>query len=89
MGMSTHIIGFRPPDEKWQKMKKVWDACVEAGTDVPDEVSKFFNWDEPDEKGIEVSIPKQEFSELGRSGYDVEIAALPAGITHIRFYNSW
>lgn len=23
MGMSTHIVGFCPPDDKWKKMKSV------------------------------------------------------------------
>ena len=31
MGMSTHIVGFRPADEAWNKHKKVWDTCVGAG----------------------------------------------------------
>jgi hypothetical protein len=47
MGMSTHVVGFKPPDEKWRKMKAVWDACEAAGTDPPAAVSKFFEGDVP------------------------------------------
>ena len=56
MSMSTHVIGFKPPDEKWKKMKKVWDTCQEAGIDAPKEVVEFFNDCPPDEAGVEVEI---------------------------------
>lgn len=56
MGMSTHVVGFIPPDEKWQKMKAVWDACRAAGVEVPEDVCDFFEGGEPDPAGVEVML---------------------------------
>lgn len=91
MSMSTHVIGFRPADEKWKKMKAVWDACEKADTSIPKEVVKFFNDSEPDERGIETSIEEavKEWGNESSQGFEVEISKLPKNITHIRFYNSW
>lgn len=94
MGMSTHVTGFRAPDEKWQAMKKVWDICCETGVEVPDEVVKFFNYETPDELGIKVDLEKEGVARKWRNehtsaGYEVDIAALPPNITHVRFENSW
>ena len=38
MSMSTNVIGFAPPDDKWLKMKEVYDSCIIAGVNVPREV---------------------------------------------------
>ena len=33
--MSTlNIVGIKPPDEKWLKMKEVYDSCNKAGVDI-------------------------------------------------------
>lgn len=95
MGMSTHVCAFKPPDAKWKKMKKVWDACKGAGIDVPDNVSEYFNHETPDESGAEISEETLEkcgalerYSE-GSSGYDIVIDKLPKGVKIVRVYNSW
>lgn len=89
MSMSTHVIGFKPPDAKWKKMKEVWDACEKAGIDPPKEVSEFFNYENPDENGVEVELDAAEWGDDGRQGYEIEVSKLPKGVTIIRFYNSW
>lgn len=61
MSMSTHVTGFRPPDERWQAMKAVWDACTAAKTQIPDEVMAFFGDEAPDPRGVEVKIPFAEY----------------------------
>ncbi len=97
MGMSTNVIGFRPPDDQWKKMKAIWDSCKEAGIDPPEEVEDFFESD-PDEKGIEIKLSAlsddsheccTEWSNANAEGYEVEVSKIPKNITHIRFYNSW
>ncbi len=88
MGMSTHVIGFRPPDEEWHRHKAVWDACKKAGVPVPDETDVFFDGD-PDERGIEVSLDATKWEDEMREGVEIEVAKLPDSVTHIRFYNSW
>lgn len=93
MSMSTHIVGFRPPDSKWKRMKAVWDACDQAGVPVPDEVTQFFNGEPPDINGIEVDLKCSEAccegGDRDRVGYTIDLEKLPPNITKIRFYNAW
>ena len=94
MSMSSNVVAFRPPDEKWKKMKEIWDLCKETGVPVPEQVSYFFNYEEPDGQGVSVSLEtlhgclveyKTEYSE----GYEVHLDKLPPNVKIIRFYNSW
>lgn len=89
--MSTSVVGFRPIDEKWKQMKAVWDACESAGVDPPEEVAKFFEYCEPDNAGVEVSIrdAATKWHNSYASGYEVDITKLPEGVKIIRFFNSW
>lgn len=93
MSMSTHIVGFRPPDSKWKQMRAVWDACDQAGVPVPDEVTQFFNGEPPDINGIEVDLKCHEAccggGDRDRIGYTIDLEKLPPNITKIRFYNAW
>lgn len=50
------MIGFRPPDEKWKKMKAVYDACQVAGIETPKEIDLFFGYDVPSDDGVTVDI---------------------------------
>jgi len=97
---SLCIVGVRPPDAKWKKMKAVWDACEAAGTDVPAEVDEFFGDDGPSPDGIGVELVKETVdngSEWmttgvrgGRTGnyYLIEVEKLPKNITHIKAWIS-
>lgn len=87
--MSTHVIGIRPPDEKWEQMKNVYDSCKAAGIPVPAEVDKFFDYQEPDPNGVIVDIPNDDWSDDCRSGLEVHLDKLPKDVKIIRFYNSW
>jgi hypothetical protein len=99
MGMSTHIVGFRPPDAQWKKMKAVWDACKAAGTDIPKAVNEFFRWEEPDEAGVEVEFKErgsqhvvQKWGDDCRDGFEIDLEQLrkwAPQVTKIRFYNSY
>lgn len=91
--MSTHIVGFRPPDAKWKQMKAVWCACKAAGIPAPDEVCKFFEYEAPDEKGVSVKLQGttaiREWKEDEEEGFEVLIERLPKDVNVIRFYNSY
>jgi hypothetical protein len=96
MGMSTHVVGFKPPDEKWQRMKAAWDACKTAGVDVPEEIERYFEGEEPDPQGVE--IDDDALTQCGAltpwtddyaEGFQLEISKLPRDVRVIRFYNSW
>jgi len=93
MGMSTHVVGFRPPDEKWRKMKAAWEACSDAGISPPPEVEDFFNGAAPDDAGVEVRVERTEavspYTCESGSGYEVDLTKLPKGVTILRFYNAW
>lgn len=97
MGMNSYVLGFKPPDEKWKKMKAVWDTCKKAKVDPPKEVSDFFDDCAPDERGV--VIDQTVLEEQGSvkewndqdmcSGFEVDVTKLPKDVTVIRFVNSF
>ena len=98
MSMSTYVVGFRPPDAKWERMKAAWDACQAAHVAVPKEVGEFFDWSEPDEAGVKVQLEDSSKKKLGcvkpyqadmQDGFEVDVTKLPKDVTIIRFYNSY
>jgi len=92
MGMSTYVVGIKPPDEKWMKMKAAWEACRVAKIPVPKEIRDFFNDEEPDEAGVVVTLSKpvvKEWKDDMREGFEVDVTKLDPDIKIIRFYNSW
>ncbi len=94
MGMSMYVVGIKPPDAKWNKMKKIYDACQEADMDVPDAVMDYFDGEDPDDKGVlldESRLGKavSEYCVEGCSGFEVELSKLPKDVKILRFYNSW
>ena len=96
MGMSTHVVGFVPPDDKWKKMKNAWDACLVAGVPPPSELNEFFGDEDPDDSGVEIGKPEliklgavREWSDDCRSGFEVIIDKLPENVKIVRFWNSY
>lgn len=92
MSMSTHIIGFKPPDDRWMEMKAVWDACEKAGITIPDRVLNFFDDRAPDENGVTVELFPDYASAWvadGQGGYQITLSDLPEDIKVVRFYNSY
>jgi hypothetical protein len=92
MSISTHVVGFRPPDAHYLKMAKVWHTCEEAGVEPPAEVSKYFDHVEPDPAGMEVDIAKAvtEWTDGDMcQGYEIDVTKLPKGVTIIRSYTSY
>lgn len=93
MSMNTNIIGFKPPDEKWKKMKAVYDACNSANTALPTEVDDFFNGEHPDSSGVEVRLDDtaccRGYSEEMRDGFEILLDKVPKDVKIIRFWNSY
>lgn len=91
--METRVVGIKPPDEKWKAMKKVWDACSEAGVEPPVEVLEFFGDEDPDDAGVVVGLGDhscvKEYRAEMQQGFEIVIDALPKDVKIIRFYNSW
>lgn len=104
MSMSTHVTGFKPPDERWHQMKAIWDNCKAAKIAVPDVVETFFEMEEPSDAGVKVELihyrggDKQllhgveEIRRDGCSGFRVDLVKLKAvqpDVTVLEFENSW
>lgn len=89
MGMSMHATGFRPPDERWAKMKAVYDAARVASIPIPHEVEEFFDGEEPDPAGVEVTVPTRKWKSDYQDGFELSVADIPEGCSVLRFYVSW
>jgi hypothetical protein len=94
MSMSTHVVGFHPPDGTWKKMKQVWDACKLADIEPPDRVWDFFGGEEPDDAGVTVELQVDHravkpYKTNSEEGLEIILENLPPDVTIIRFYNSW
>lgn len=91
MGMSTHFVGIRPPDDDWKKHKAVWDACIKARVDIPKATLDFFEGETPDPSGVLVELDAiaDEWSTDSAEGFELDIEKLPPGVKRVRFYNSW
>lgn len=90
MSMNTYVVGFVPPDEKFKKMKQIWDNCTEFNLEIPIEVDRFFDQCEPNDNGMEVKIPSNEWSDGDmEAGLEININDIPDNVKIIRFYNSW
>lgn len=92
MSRSIVIHGFAPPDEKWQQMKAVYDACVAAKIPVPQDVDQFFDSERPDPAGVQISLTRgnceavREWNSEYGMGYEVDLDKLPLHIKMIRFF---
>ena len=96
MSMSFHVFGIRPPDDKWRRMKRVYDACTDAGIDPPNEVLEFFGGESPDEAGILIDLKRghpcvRQYSnaEAAEEGVEIDIDDLPENISMLRVVNGW
>jgi len=94
MGMSAHIEGVKPPDEKWKAMKAAYDACRAAGVTPPKDVENFFGGEAPDPLGVVVRIAgtaavQQYAPHDSADGFEVHIDKLPKDVKVIRFWNSY
>ena len=96
MGMSTYVVGFIPPDERWLKMAAAWEACRAAHIDPPEEVLRLFEDEAPDPSGKTVDMHAgvhPAVKEWGdgdmRQGLEVDLSQLPPGMTSLRFINSY
>jgi hypothetical protein len=85
MSVSYYVEGIREPDEEFQKMKKIYDLCIESDVGVPREVEDYFDGNTPDNDGLSVEIPNEEFSEEYRSGYKVQVKDIPKNIKCLKF----
>lgn len=94
MGVSTYVVAIRPPDERWLKMKAVYDACIKANIPLPKEVENFFDGSPPDSVGVPIyldtgSCGVREWQNDTADGLEVVLAELPLEVKILRFVNSY
>lgn len=89
--MTMRVIGFRPPDERWTKMRHIWMVCKEVNMEPPDEVYEFFNWEEPDPQGVEVDVPHSSYTNAAvlSEGLEINVESIPQGVKTLRFSVSY
>lgn len=89
MGRELRINYYKDKTEKWYKMKTAWDACNEAGIDVPDEVSEYFDHEYPENEtcGESINVSEkciQEIDNDNASGYLIILKELPKDARYIK-----
>lgn len=83
------VTGIRPPDKDWKEMKAVYDACKKANVAMPEAVQEFFDYKDPDMKGIEMNLTEHDFCRSYQVGpemedvYEIEVAKIPKDLTFI------
>jgi len=93
MSMSTHIVAIVAPNEEFNKKLKAYKACEDAGVQPPNELLRFFRYEEPNPDGTIIDIELfsfvKQYNEEGRSGFDIDVSKIDKNIKTIRFYNSF
>ena len=93
MSMETYVLGFKPADDKFKKMKEVYLKCGELGIDPPREVEDYFDGSGVVDGGVRVEIEEHEccseYSDGCRNGFEIDVTKLPKDVKIVRFYNSY
>jgi len=91
MSADLIISGFRPADERYEKMRSVYNNMRELNLTVPNEVLNFFDGNGPNEHGSEVSIKDAitPYKGVETDGFDIDLSKLPKDVTVIRAYIQW
>jgi hypothetical protein len=85
MGVSLHITllrdGNSPQHLAMVAAKRALDA---ANLDYPPELNKYFDGSSDEDAPLEIEYKAQEFNSDYYSGYEIDLATLPEGVTKIR-----
>lgn len=85
MSLSSRVVGIKKPDEKFFKMKAVYDACNHANIVIPDEVYNYFGDEEPSCNGVVVEIPDSIITEITNLSFEIDLEKLDKDIKILRF----
>ena len=93
MGVHTYVVGIRPADAEFERMRKVYESCLQANVMIPGVVEEFFEWQPPDDKGVLIDLGgyacRKEYSKDNSNGIEIDLEKLPKDIKIIRFINSY
>jgi len=87
MYKKSYVLGGKPADDKYKKMAAAWEACTDAGVDIPVEIEEFFNYTKPDGNTIwsEIKDAITMDCDYGIELWVVDLKKLPDDITLIKF----
>lgn len=87
--MKMRIIGSPyESKERWQQMKNAWNACEEAGVQVSDELSEYFNGNEPEDDFPEIDMENLNGAAVGSEIATVNNDGFTVNMEGIGYYNS-
>lgn len=91
MGKPLQVYGVKALDEKWVKMKKIWDLCVENKVEIPSHVFDYFHGEYPTETEVIVDLKNHEsvtiYENITSQGFEIDVEKLPNDIKKIRIVN--
>lgn len=94
MGTRIRLVGIVPPDDKWKKMKAIFDACIKGDIEIPDEVDEFFDNEDPDPAGVIIDLTPGQYTDVARpwgdmdsDGIEITVDDIPKNVKILRFYN--
>ncbi len=95
------IVGVFVPDDEWEKMKDVKDACAAAGVPMPEEAQGYFETHAPSDYGVGTHLPVSVDAASARHGdpnmsvdsakndisyFIIDLDALPRHATHLKVW---
>lgn len=92
MGFDLIVRGIKQPTEEYIKKVKAYNALVEAGMDIPDELYDYLGLDEKEEifeEEEEIKINEAVSGNFDYGDVIVDISKLPAGTSHIVIRGSY
>ena len=86
MSLSVALYAIVEADETYQKHLAVYEACMTAGVEVPDETEEYLGWDAPpNPDGREVQLPLTEAEGIHpQCGGTFALADLPVGTKYLK-----
>lgn len=96
-GVTLAVYGVVPADDKFNKMKAIYDMCRSSDVSVPQEVWDFFGDETPDDAGMVIWLDGDDntnraVTEWGndyQSGFEIDVSKLDPKYKRIRVANSW
>lgn len=89
MSISYDVEGLIKPDKNHLSKVNAYQACLDAGVSIPDELYKYFNYEAPDECGLVKDLNDTESvtqdNDESSYWYDVDLSKIDKNIHIIRF----
>lgn len=84
MSMDISVKGIIEPTKDYNKKLEAYYACEKANIDIPDELEKFFDYEQPSKEGMEVKIDYGGNLEYENGYILIDLNDLPENVTKIK-----